>query len=55
MQSDTGLEINPQQIFELAMRGRYGVANERIINSLKESIKKNEGSLYFDLLDFLQQ
>ena len=42
MQSDTGLEINPQQIFELAMRGRYGVANERIINSLKESIKKND-------------
>jgi hypothetical protein len=25
MQSNTGLEINPQQIFELAMRGRYGV------------------------------
>jgi hypothetical protein len=33
MQSDIGLEINPQQIFELAMKGRYGVANERIINS----------------------
>jgi hypothetical protein len=29
-------------VFELAMRGRYGVANERIINSLKESIKKND-------------
>jgi hypothetical protein len=42
MQSDIGLEINPQQIFELAMKGRYGVANERIINSLKESIKKND-------------
>jgi hypothetical protein len=24
MQSDIGLEINPQQIFELAMKGRYG-------------------------------
>jgi hypothetical protein len=24
------------------MKGRYGVANERIINSLKESIKKND-------------
>jgi hypothetical protein len=41
-QSDIGLEINPQQIFELAMKGRYGIANERIINSLKESIKKND-------------
>jgi hypothetical protein len=24
------------------MKGRYGIANERIINSLKESIKKND-------------
>jgi hypothetical protein len=47
MQSDIGLEINPQQIFELAMKGRYGVANERIINSLKESIKKNDVFVYF--------
>jgi hypothetical protein len=28
MESDVGLEINPQKIFEFAMGNRYGVASE---------------------------
>jgi hypothetical protein len=41
LESDIGLEINPQKIFEFAMGNRYGVASERILNAFKDSVKKN--------------
>lgn len=42
MESDAGLEINPQKIFEFALGNRYGVASERILNAFKDSVKKND-------------
>jgi hypothetical protein len=47
MQNDTGLEINPQQIFELAMRGRYGVGAVSAFYFYILSCKFKAGLLYF--------
>ena len=42
LKGEEGFEINPQKILGFALEGKYGVASNKVIDSLRENIKKND-------------